>query len=275
MEERGLDTTMDSVLALQGTGVATAAENLLNEYGVKTVTLAIPNTTSKVEVTAENITQKFGELNDLFKALANKENATAGDLAGKSITVSISLENGCTTNDETTFTVKFDKEEIEVKELINEAYKTIETASTTSNNKFTVSKTDNTISVMMLDTTMDSVLALQGTGVATAAENLLNEYGVKTVTLEIPGTEIKVEISKDNLMNKLGEINTLFTKLAGTTDATAGDIAGKSITVSISLENGCTTNDETTFTVKFGKCEKYIDAVCDTFAIYTERCDKE
>ena len=52
-------------------------------------------------------------------------------------------------------------------------------------------------------------------------------------------------------MENLEQLNDLFKALAGTTDAKAGDLAGKSIEVAIALEEGCTTEDATTFIVDF------------------------
>jgi len=247
-----LENSMNSIEALEGTGIATAAENLLNEYGVNTVTLAIPGAENGVELTAENLMSKLGELKTLFTTLAGKADAEAGDLAGKSITVTIGLDEGCSAEGTTTFTVTFDKKEVEVSELVNEMYNTID-ATTENNQKFEVSRETltNKINVTILETQMDSVMALEGTGIVTAAENLLNEVGVSTVTLAIPGTENSVNVTAENLMSKIGELNTLFKTLAGTPDAVAGDLAGKSITVTINLKENYTTNDETVFTIAF------------------------
>ena len=245
-----LDTTMSSVTALQGTGIASAAQNLLNEDGVGTVTIAIPNTTAKVEITAENLTEKLGALDELFEALAGTTNPTAADLAGKSITITIGLEEGYVAEEATTFTVTFDKKVVvEVDELVNDVYNTIDT--TAANDKFEVSMENDTINVTMLDGTMSSVTALQGTGIATAAQDLLNEDGVGTVTIAIPNTTAKVEITAENLIENMGKLDELFVALAGNDNATAADLVGKSITVTIGLEEGYTSTSATTFTVSF------------------------
>ena len=97
---------------------------------------------------------------------------------------------------------------------------------------------------------MNSVTALGGTGIVTAAENLLNEESVKTVTLAIPGTSVVVG-SVDELISKMGEFDALFTALAGKENAQASDLAGKSITVTLELEDEYTTSDVKTFTVTF------------------------
>ena len=246
-----LDAQMDSVEALKGTGISKIAEELLNAEGVKSVVLTIPGTTAKVEITAENLMEKVEELNELFIALAGKENATAADLAGKTLEVAVELEEGYVAEGEATFTVAFEQKEIVVvSELVNNVYETIENATETSD-KFEVAKTEDTITVTIVDTEMNSVFALGGTGISDAAEDLLNAEGVKSVTLAIPDTTAKIELTAENIMDNLGYIDELFVALAGSEDATAADLASKKLSVSIGLKDGYTTNNNTTFMIVF------------------------
>jgi len=251
-----LDTTMTSVNALKGTGIATAAENLLLEDGVESVTITIPSG-ANVTVTAENIMDKLGELDDLFIALAGApegETANAGHLDGKSVKININMAYGYTATDSTEFTVSFDKKEVTVSGLVDEAYDTI---SNVINNaevkKFEVSKEGNTVAVTVLDTTMTSVNALKGTGIATAAENLLLEDGVESVTITIP-SGANVTVTAENIMDKLGELDDLFIALAGAPEgetANAGHLDGKSVKININVAYGYTATDSTEFTVSF------------------------
>ena len=72
---------------------------------------------------------------------------------------------------------------------------------------------------------MDSILALEGTGIATAAQNLLETDGVGSVTLSIPGIDgAVVVVTKENISEKISELESLFIVLAGSTNATAKDI---------------------------------------------------
>ena len=95
---------------------------------------------------------------------------------------------------------------------------------------------------------MNSIQALAGTGIATAATNLLTTEGVKEVTITIPGGS-SLTISADTLDSQLDEIEDLFFELAGSETATAKDLAGKKITVSIALADGYVTEDATEFEV--------------------------
>ena len=97
---------------------------------------------------------------------------------------------------------------------------------------------------------MNSVTALQGTGVATAAKNLLNAEGVKSVVLKVAGQE-PLEITSENLSTpeNLEALDNLFTALAGT--GTAGNLAGKTLEVKINAKAGYTAVGDTTFTVTF------------------------
>ena len=138
--------------------------------------------------------------------------------------------------------------ELTTSTLVNEAYNTIDT--TSANDKFEVAINGNAITVTVLDTTMNSVTALQGTGVATAAKNLLNAEGVKSVVLKVAGQE-PLEITSENLSTpeNLEALDNLFTALAGT--GTAGNLAGKTLEVKINAKAGYTAVGDTTFTVTF------------------------
>jgi len=97
---------------------------------------------------------------------------------------------------------------------------------------------------------MNSVMALKGTGVSTAAQELLKTDGVKEVLItseHLPGA--KVPVSDGNI--DLGLLDEFFLALAGGNTATAKDLAGKSITVTIELEEGYTSSGSKTFTVSF------------------------
>jgi len=148
----------------------------------------------------------------------------------------------------------FIKETVTVSGLVDEAYDTI---SNVINNaevkKFEVSKEGNTVAVTVLDTTMTSVNALKGTGIATAAENLLLEDGVESVTITIP-SGANVTVTAENIMDKLGELDDLFIALAGAPEgetANAGHLDGKSVKININVAYGYTATDSTEFTVSF------------------------
>ena len=244
-----VDKTMSSATTLAGTGIATAAENLLNTAGVKEVKIAVDENTYVI-VTAENLRQSIAQLDALFKVFAGSDEATAADIIGKSIYISIQTDFGYEPIDDNNFIVNFNYE-IDVDNMIEESYLLIK--NTVSDEKFEVYKTGNAIKLNIYDKTMDSIVALSGTGIATAAEKLLTKEGVKSVILRVPGTDAFIELTKDNLMGKIGELEALFVYLAGSNTATAEDLIGKSLDVMITLEDGYISSDSNNFTILFAE----------------------
>ena len=246
-----LDLEMNSVEALKEMGLGDLEVDFLNEEGIKSVVLTIPGTTAKVELTSENLMEKLEELDELFVALAGKENATAADLAGATLEVTVELEKGYTTDDERTFAVTFNVREVavEVSGLVEKVYNAV--ADLEENNKFQMSVENNEITLTILDLEMSSAEDFNGTGLGKIAEDFLNEEGLKSVILTIPGTTAKVELTSENLMEKLGDLEELFVALAGSEDATAADLVGAKLAISIGLEEGYATNVNSTFMVIF------------------------
>ncbi|MBE6151133.1 MAG: hypothetical protein E7162_04920 [Firmicutes bacterium] len=242
-----VDRTMNSVNALAGTGIATAAENLLNTAGVKEVKIAVDENTYVV-VTAENLRQSIAQLDALFKVLAGSDEATAADLAGKSLDIEIFLEDGYTAVGSTEFTVSFGVKEVKVDGLVEEAYNTIKGQAATD--KFEVAINGNDVTITIVDRTMNSVNALAGTGIATAAENLLNTAGVKEVKIAVDENTYVV-VTAENLRQSIAQLDALFKVLAGSDEATAADLAGKSLDIEIFLEDGYTAVGSTEFTIEF------------------------
>ena len=142
---------------------------------------------------------------------------------------------------------EFTKEVI-VSELVEEAYGTMNDMIET-NDKFEMEVTGNNATVTILDTSMTSVMALAGTGVATAAENLLETAGVASVTLSGPAGE-PVTVSKDDIMSKLEDLDELFKAIAGGENASG--LSGKTVTIKINVESGYDVTGDTTFSVTFG-----------------------
>jgi hypothetical protein len=175
---------------------------------------------------------------------------------------------------------KISEESLEISGVVDNACNVI-VNQTGSNNKFAVSKTGNAVSVTIKETGMTSVEALAGTGIGKAAQEILETEGIKSVTILIPGGT-SVEVTSQDIMSKLEELDNLFIELTGKTDpaqATAGDLAGKSIIAIINLEDGYTTKDATNFTVSFFKekeitVQDKIDDACDIIVNQTGTNDK-
>lgn len=242
---------MDSVAALAGTGVARAATDLLKSEGVASVVLTVAGA-EPLEVTTENLktSETKMELDKLFEVLAGVE-GTAKDLDGKTVTVKINLEEGYVTEDKTTtFEVTFDKaEQIPSANLVNEVYSSI----VSNNEKFSVSEPDgNNINITIEDIEMDSIVALAGTGVATAATDLLKTEGIASVVLTVEGAE-PLEVTTENLKTAQTKIalDNLFLVLAGSEEATAGELAGKDLKVEINAKPGFELVGTTIFKVIF------------------------
>ena len=153
-----------------------------------------------------------------------------------------------TTQPKTTFDIKhidYNKEaakiKIDVDDLVDEAYTTIENQADT--NILEVSRGEgNNIKVTLKDLSIDSVDALMGTGVATAAQNFLKEEGIAGVTLKLGNEELPLsgtidKVAVQNFLKKLG--------------TNAGDLIGETMTVTISFEEGYKTANSTEFAVTF------------------------
>ena len=125
----------------------------------------------------------------------------------------------------------FDKKELETGALIDEAYATVANQ-IKDNENFEVSRNGNEFKVTILNQNMDSIQSLAGTGIATAAKNLLETAGVKSVTLKFG--DAVLEVSKDTLDKTsdefLAQVMNFFKAVAGDENATAKDLIGKTIT---------------------------------------------
>ena len=99
---------------------------------------------------------------------------------------------------------------------------------------------------------MDSVVALAGTGVATAATDLLKSEGVASVVLTVKGAE-PLTITAENLSKSETKIalDNLFLKLAGSEEAKAGELDGKDLEIKINAKVGFEMVGDTVFTVTF------------------------
>ncbi len=238
------DTEMASLDALAGTGIATAAANFLKDNGIASVTLALGN--AKVTID-ESLDQEAIEA--FFKELGTK----AGDLAGKTITATVAFEDGYKTANATSFAVNFGTK-VDVNTLVDKAYNTIKNQAATD--KFVVSKTSDTaIEVILMDTEMASLDALAGTGIASAAANFLKDTGVKTVTLAIGTTTVRIDENLDQ------EAIENFFKALGTK---AGDLIGKTMIATLSFEDGYTTANSEKFTITFKDSTKVdVNALVD------------
>jgi len=254
-----IDTTMNSVTALGGTGIKTAALNVLNNTGVKEVTLRIPTPDPddeeiSITISAGNLTASTGALDAFFKVLGGSETAKSIDLIGKSIKAEITLAYGYDTTERKDFDIVFTKD-ISVNDLVNNSYTIIE--NTVSKDKFDVYKNGNAIKVTIYETGMNSVTALGGTGIKTAAEELLNTNGVEMVIISIPDMEgVSVTLTLETLTEKYAELDALFKVLAGLKeDSTAKDLFGKSLNVDIILAKGYKniTNNYNNFIISFAE----------------------
>ena len=238
-----VDTEMDSAESLAGTGIQTAALNLLETEGVESVTLKADGIES-VTVNAKDILSKIEDLEAFLLELAGE--GKAGALDQKSLTVEIKLAEGYTTEDEKEFTIEFEVKEVEVNGLVDAAFNTIKNQA--SKDKFTVAKDKNTITVSIVDTEMDSAESLAGTGIQTAALNLLETEGVESVTLKADGIE-SVTVNAKDILSKIEDLEAFLLELAG--EGKAGALDQKSLTVEIKLAEGYTTENEKEFTIEF------------------------
>jgi len=254
-----MDITMNSVTALAGTGIKTAALNLLNNVGVKEVTLRIPTPDPSdeeisVTITAGNLTASTGALDAFFRVLGGSETAKSKDLIGKSIKAEITLDYGYNTTERRDFDIAFTKD-ISVNDLVNNSYTVIE--NTVSKDKFEVYKNGNAIKVTIYETGMNSVTALGGTGIKTAAENLLNTDGVEMVKISIVGMEdVFVTLTAETLTEKYAALDALFRVMAGKEEeSTAKDLFGKSLNIDITLAKGYknVTNNYNNFIISFAE----------------------
>ncbi|MBO5932841.1 MAG: hypothetical protein J6Q19_03845, partial [Bacteroidaceae bacterium] len=132
---------------------------------------------------------------------------------------------------------------LEVSGLIEDAYNTIKGQA--PEDKFEVAINGNDVTITIVDRTMNSVNALAGTGIATAAEELLATAGVKEVKIAIAADKYVV-VTAENLRQSIAQLDALFKQLAGSDNATAADLAGKELSISIVLDDGYTAVGSTT-----------------------------
>ncbi len=242
------DLEMNSVDALGGAGVYTAALNFLNEEGIASVTLKLGDE----KVTVGDSLDK-AEIESFFKALGNK----AGDLVGKTMTATVAFEDGYKTANSTEFTINFGKY-VDTEALVKKAYNTIKGQVDTD--KFAISLNEGLIEVILMDSEMNSIEALAGTGVATAASNLLKEQGVNKVYLVLNDGSQYARLAMDkNTLDKTEAEN--FFKAIG---SKAGDLIGKTLFLTIELEDGYETITRNKFDVVFKDATKVdVDKLVD------------
>ena len=132
---------------------------------------------------------------------------------------------------------------VDVDALVNDAYNTIKNQGATD--KFEINKEGNTIYVVITNKNITSIDAIAGTGIATAATNMLDAEGIKSITLTYE--DLSVEIS--NAWTDIVNIANFFYNVAGTENATA--LKGKTITATVSFEEGYETANSNSFNVSF------------------------
>ena len=131
---------------------------------------------------------------------------------------------------------------INVDQLVNNAFDTINGYGATD--KFEASLNENTVTVTVIDPTMNSIEALIGTGIAPAASEFLKTEGIKSVTLT--SGEAELVVTKTNL--KPTDVYNFL--IAITKDsATAADLDGTIINISIAMEDGFETLNSDSFEV--------------------------
>ena len=131
---------------------------------------------------------------------------------------------------------------VNVDGLVNNAFTTINGYGATD--KFEATLDKNTITVTIIDPTMNSMDALIGTGIAPAAAEFLKSEGIKSVTLTSGDAELVVT------KNSLDATEVYNFLIAVTKDnATAADLDGTIINVSIAMEDGYATANSDSFEV--------------------------
>ena len=131
---------------------------------------------------------------------------------------------------------------INVDQLVNNAFDTINGYGAID--KFEASLNGNTVTVTVIDPTMNSIEALIGTGIAPAASEFLKTEGIKSVTLT--SGEAELVVTKTNL--KPTDVYNFL--IAITKDsATAADLDGTIINISIAMEDGFETLNSDSFEV--------------------------
>ena len=176
--------------------------------------------------------------------------AKAGDLIGKPVSVVIAAEAGYQVEGATEFVVSFDKKELNTQTLIDAAYETVENQ-IKGNDKLEVSRNGNEFKVTLLDLNMTSVSALSGTGIATAALNLLETEGVASATLKVNGKELT--LTKADLEDVFAAADKIDAFIIDAGIATAADLIGKPVSVVINAEAGYQVTGATEFVVSFDK----------------------
>ena len=241
-----LDLEMTSVESLAGTGIATAALNLLETEGVASATIKVNG--AQLTLTKEDLadfTEAAEKIDEFIEAAGI---AKAGDLIGKPVSVVIAAEAGYQVEGATEFVVSFDKKELATQALIDKAYTTVENQ-IKGNSKLEVSRNGNEFKVTLLDLEMTSVESLAGTGIATAALNLLETEGVASATIKVNGAQLT--LTKEDLADftKAAEKIDEFIEAAGID--TAADLVGKAVSVVITGEAGYQVEGATEFAVSF------------------------
>ena len=241
IEVKLMDTEMNSLEAMAGTGVATAINNFFDESGIASVTLEIdgnPLTVTK-DPDAESVNE--AEIEAFLKSIGNK----AGDLIGKPITATVTIKEGFEPlNESNTFGIEFkDADKVDVDAIVSTAFNTVKDQ--VDANIFEVTMNGSNIGVLIKDTSINSIEAIAGTGVATAATNFLKEEGVAGVTLKIG--DVSLPITGDTVDKSA--VEDFFKELG----STAADLVDKTMTVTVSFDEGYKTANSTEFTVTFGK----------------------
>ena len=154
----------------------------------------------------------------------------------------MTFEAGYETANSNKFEIRFGTQ-VDVNDMVNDAYETIKNQAATD--VFEVNLKDaTTIEVVLKDTEMESIEALAGTGVATAAANFLTENGIASVTLSLGNSSVKIDENLDQ-----EAIETFFKELG----TTAGDLVGRPMTAEIAFKDGFGTKNSQEFTILFSE----------------------
>lgn len=237
------DLTINSLDALEKTGVATAITNFLNTEGIKSVSL---QSGSNTLVISRDDIDAIKLYNFLVNVSGNGENALA--LNDKEIIVNVTFEELYRSANINTFNIKFCAElfgYVDVDSLLGEAYEVIKLNAATD--KFDITVNENEVTVILVDKTIDSFEALQRTGVATAITNFLNDDGVRSLTLTSGSNTIT--LFKDSV--EATELYNFLTSIAGENSQTAADLIGKNINVTVNLKSGYLPSNYQNFTINF------------------------
>ena len=223
---------MNSIQALAGTGIATAATNLLTTEGVKEVTITIPGGSS-LTISADTLVDQLDELEDLFFELAGS-NATSKSLIGKAIRITVVLDTGYKSNGDPTFAIIFTSR-INSNDIKEEFYNSI---NSNTSNLYDSSISSNDIVVTVLDSKNNIVSFVKNTNIFEYMEEILLDPGVNSITLLNLETNRKINIKIDDFSNNR-ELISSFVDLLGIRESEiSGNLGGKKLQIILNNDSG-------------------------------------